>query len=123
MLRWIFGSVIVLAILGGGVALGLYYYVATNANTPGTDAAAAYEKVTERKLKSNCAHFLEAYPDPEHLNTEAQYEATCKCFADNMFEKLRDVPPEQLDAYLDQPEINKKATVILVKCADQAGFN
>ena len=123
MLKWIAGSIMALCLLGGGVALGLYYYAKQNANVEGTRAAAAYERLTEKRLQESCSSFLERYRPVDEVNSDAQYQSLCNCFADSMFEKMRDVPPDKVETYMQNAENNKKAQVIMEKCANKIGLN
>lgn len=123
MLKWILGLLLVIALLGGGTAMWLYYYVKQNANVEGTSAAATYERMTEKRLRESCASFLEQFRTVDEINSDAQYKSMCDCFADSMFEKLRDVPPDELDAYVLKADVNTRSKAILEKCANQVGLN
>lgn len=123
MLKWILGLLLVIGLLGGGTAMWLYYYVKQNANVEGTSAAAAYERVTEGRLRENCSALLEQLRSSDEINSDAQYKSMCECYADNMFEKLRDVPPDELDSHVLKAEVNATSKAIFEKCANQVGLN
>lgn len=123
MLKWILGLLVVLCLLGGGTAMWLYYYVKQNANVEGTSAAAAYEKVTKRRLRENCSALLEQIRSSDAINSDAQYKSLCECYSDKMFEKLRDVPPDELDAYVLKAEVNAISNRIFERCANEIGLN
>jgi len=53
----------------------------------------------------------------------AQFEASCKCFSEDMFEKFRYVPPGDLDVMAEQKETQQSAQAIFTKCANQAGVD
>lgn len=118
MLRWIVGIAISLMILIAAIGFGFYCYLILNANKKGTKAAAAYENYVERKLTRFCMDLVKRFPP----NSDAQVEKACPCFADSMFGKVRDVPYEEVQAFAQQPEMQKKAQIIMEKCANQAGL-
>jgi hypothetical protein len=123
MLKWIFAGLVGLVLFAGVVAFGLYDSVKQNATVEGTRAAEAYERVTERFLQDSCSSFLEKFRPRDQINSDTQYQAMCNCFADKMFEKMRDVPPEELEAHMRKDETNEKSRVILETCANQVGLD
>lgn len=123
MLKWIFAGLMVLGLLAGVVAFGLYDNVKQNSTVEGTRAAAAYERVTEKFLQKSCSSYLEQFRSRDRINSDSQYRAMCNCFADTMFEKMRDVPPDELEAHMRKDATNEKSRVILEKCANQVGLN
>lgn len=105
---------------------GLYgfgIFVLHHATDEGSFSAGIYEKTMETRLQGFCNDFVKHNAVPDEENTEAQFKATCKCFANDMFEKIRDVPPGELEEFLQTNESNKSAQNFFKKCAYQSGLN
>ncbi len=123
LLRWYLAGLVFLLVVSPAIAYGVYRYVMSHPAEPGTLAGRVYEKTVKTKLSFFCAKTMKHYVTPERTNTEAQSEAACKCFVDDMFEKFRDVPPGDLNAMAEENETQRSARVIFNKCANQSGMN
>ena len=123
MLRWYLASLVFLLVISPAIGFGVYHYVMTHPAEPGTLAGRVYEKTVKAKLSRLCLKNVRPFVKADETTLEAQLEASCKCFADDMFEKFRYVPPGNLDAMAEQKETQQSAQAILSKCANQAGVN
>jgi hypothetical protein len=123
MLRWYVASLVFLLVISPAIAYGVYRYVMINPAEPGTFIGRMYEKSVKRKLSSRCTETMAHYARSVEGNTEAQFEAACKCFTDRMFERFRDVPPGQLDAVAEEEATGRAAEAIFNQCVDRAGLN
>ena len=123
MARWIFGGLIAVVLVGGLAASGFYRYVMTHANEPESYSARIYERAMKDKLFAFCTDTAQRSLEIGEVNTQAQVDSACKCFSNDMFEKLRNVPPDELDAMLQKTETSKSAENIAKKCGYQAGLN
>ncbi len=123
MLRWYLASLVFLLVISPAIGFGVYHYVMTHPAEPGTLAGRVYEKTVKAKLSRLCLKNVRPFVKADETTLEAQLEASCKCFADDMFEKFRYVPPGDLDAMAEQKETQQSAQAILRKCANQAGVN
>ena len=122
MLKWVVGILVLLVIVGVALVFGAYRYVVTNINNEGTGAAAAYETYVKQNLTAYCTSFYEHFPPSGEMNSDTQFENACDCFAGEMFEKYRDLPSDQVNAFAEQPETKKTMQVIMEKCANQYGL-
>ena len=122
MRRWIIGILAALLIVGIAVVFGAYRYVTMNINKEGTGAAAAYEVYVKEILATYCAGYYERFPPSGEMNSDAQFAKACECFSDDMFEKFRDLPSDQVNGFVDRPETQKKMQVIMAKCGNQHGL-
>ena len=123
MLKWIFLSIILIIVLVVGGLYGFGRYVLDHANEEDSFSSQVYEQTIEGKLLVRCREIVKETTTPDDENTPAQYEATCKCFANDVFEKFRDVPPDELDALIEKDETNKSVENIIKKCGYAAGLN
>jgi hypothetical protein len=123
MLRWYLASLVFLLVISPAIGFGVYHYVMTHPAEPGTLAGRVYEKTVKAKLSRLCLKNVRPFVKADETTLEAQLEASCKCFADDMFEKFRYVPPGNLDAMAEQKQTQQSAQAILSKCANQAGVN
>jgi hypothetical protein len=122
MLRWYLASLVFLLVVSPGIGFGVYHYVMTHPAEPGTLAGRVYEKTVKKKLLARCGETIEQYAQSD-VNTGAQLDAACQCFTDAMFEKLRDVPPGELDTVAEQEDTKRSAAVLFKNCANQSGLN
>jgi len=123
MLRWYLASVVFLLIVSPGIGYGVYRYVMDHPAQPGSMIGRVYEKSVKSKLSILCSRTLGDYLKSGGTGTQAQSDATCACFVDDMFLKLRDVPPGQLDSVAQQADTRRTAEMIIKKCAYQTGLN
>ena len=123
MLRWYLASVIFLLIVSPGIGYGVYRYVMDHPAEPGSIIGRVYEKSVKGKLSTLCIKSLQDYMRTSGSGTQAQSDAACACFVDDMFLKLRDVPPGQLDTTAQQESTRHTAEMIIKKCAYQTGLN
>jgi hypothetical protein len=123
MLRWYLASLVFLLVVSPAVGFGVYHYVMTHPAEPGTLAGRVYEKTVKAKLSRLCLKNMKPFMKSDDSSLEAQLEASCKCFTDDMFEKFRYVPPGDLDAMAEQKETQQSAQAIFTKCANQSGVN
>jgi hypothetical protein len=121
MLRWYLASLVFLLVVSPAIGFGIYHYVMTHPAEPGTLAGRVYEKTVKAKLSRLCTKNMRPFVKADETNLEVQLAAACKCFADDMFEKFRHVPPGDLDAMAAQKETQDSARAIFTKCADQSG--
>lgn len=119
MLRWYLGGLAVLMVV---IGVGVYRYVMTHPAEPGTFVGRMYEKAVKKKLSTHCGEAMARLASQEG-NTPAQLDAACGCFADGMFERLRDVPPGQLDRVAEEEATARAAEAIFNRCVNQAGLN
>jgi len=123
MLKWIFIIFVAVVVIVVGGLYGLGSFVLHHATDEDSFSAGIYEKTMESRLQGFCNDFIKQNVVPDEENTEAQFKATCKCFANDMFEKIRDVPPGELEEFLQKKESDKSAQNIFKKCAYQSGLN
>ncbi|MBA4097054.1 MAG: hypothetical protein C0484_09850 [Rhodospirillum sp.] len=121
MLRWYLASLVFLLVVSPAIGFGVYHYVMTHPAEPGTLAGRVYEKTVKAKLSRLCMKNMRPFVKAD--DTEEQLEASCRCFADDMFEKFRHVPPGDLDAMAEQKETQQSAQAIFTKCANQSGVS
>ena len=119
MLKWLLLGIVI--VVAGW--WGLRQYAMDHATEEGSFSAGLYERRIEDQLRAVCNSFAEEIKPREDQNTSAQYEATCSCFANDMFEKVRTVPPDELQGHLDQETTKASVRNILKKCANAAGLN
>ena len=98
MLRWYLASLVFLLVVSPAIGFGVHHYVMTHPAEPGTLAGRVYEKTVKAKLSRLCMKNMRPSLKADGTELEDQLEASCKCFADDMFEKFRYVPPGNLDA-------------------------
>lgn len=95
MLKWlVLAIVIVVAAL-----VGLRKYSLDHATEEGSFSAKLYERRIEGELLDHCRAFVKEHPRGNEENTPQQNEAFCRCFANDMFDRLREVPPDELQAH------------------------
>jgi hypothetical protein len=123
MLRWYLASLVFLLVVSPAIGFGVYHYVMTHPAEPGTLSGRVYEKTVKAKLSRLCMKNMRPFVKADEASLEAQLEASCKCFTDDMFEKFRYVPPGDLDAMADQKETQQSAQAIFTKCANQSGVS
>jgi len=123
MLRWYLASLVFLLVVSPAIGFGVHRYVMTHPAMPGTFAGRVYEKTVKAKLSRLCLKNMRPFVKADDTTSDAQVEASCKCFTDDMFEKFRYVPPGDLDAMAEQKETQQSAQAIFTKCANQAGLN
>ncbi|HEV8391101.1 MAG TPA: hypothetical protein VGQ35_14720 [Dongiaceae bacterium] len=123
MFKWIFLGIVVAIVVVIGGLFGFGRYVLQHANEPDSFSSKVYEQTVEAKMLTFCKQSVRANIAPDETNTQEQYDATCACFANDMFEKIRDVPPDELDAMIDEEETKESAQNIMMKCAYQSGLN
>ena len=123
MLRWYLASLVFLLVISPAIGFGVYHYVMTHPAEPGTLAGRVYEKTVKAKLSRLCLKNMRSFAKADETTSEAQLEASCECFTDDMFEKFRYVPPGNLDAMAEQKETQQSAQAIFTKCANQAGVD
>ncbi len=119
MAKWI---VLALVIVVAGL-WGLRKYALDHAAEEGSISHGIYDKRIEADLLEMCNTTVKKLQTPDDETTPAQYASTCKCFADEMSEKLRGVPPGEMQAYLAQDTTMKSAQSIIKKCGHAAGLN
>src|SRR5262245_24428878 len=120
--KWLAIIIIGIALLIGGL-YGFGKYIMQHATEEGSFSAGVYEKTMEGRLLTFCNKLVKQYAMPDETNTEAQYKSACNCFANDMFEKFRGVPPEELEDFLNKKETQKSAENIFKKCGYQSGLN
>ena len=123
MLRWYLASLVFLLVISPAIGFGVYHYVMTHPAEPGTLAGRVYEKTVKAKLSRLCLKNMRSFAKDDHTTLEAQLEASCECFTEDMFEKFRHVPPGDLDVMAEQKETQQSAQAIFTKCANQAGVD
>lgn len=123
MFKWILLGIIVAVVLVVGGLFGFGRYVLQHANEQDSFSSKVYEQTVEGKILAGCKQSVRENIVPDEASTQAQYDATCKCFANDLFEKIRDVPPGELDAMIDEEETKESARNIMKKCANQSGLN
>ena len=117
MMKWL-----VLAIVVAAVLFGLRKYSMDDATDEDSFAAGIYGKRIEKDLLEICnATIMRDQTGDE--TTPAQYASTCKCFADDMTEKLRAVPPDEMQAHLQKNATRKNVQTIVKKCGYAAGLH
>jgi hypothetical protein len=123
MLRWYLASLVFLLVISPAIGFGVYHYVMTHPAEPGTLAGRVYEKTVKAKLSRLCLKNMRSLAKDDHTTLGTQFEASCKCFTEDMFEKFRHVPPGDLDVMAEQKETQQSAQAIFTKCANQAGVD
>lgn len=118
------GKWIVLAVVIVGAGLwGLRKYTLDHATEEDSFAGRIYDKRIEKELSETCSAAVKKMQAQDEETTPAQFAATCRCFVDDMSEKLNDVPPGELKAFLQKEETMKSAQSIIKKCGYAAGLN
>ena len=123
MLRWYVAGVVFLLVITPAILYGVHRYVLLHPAEPGTLAGRAYEWNVKKKLSWLCNGEMKRYAQRDETVTAEQSEAACKCFTDRMFEKLKDVPPGQLDAVAEKETTQRVAGDLFENCANQFGLN
>jgi hypothetical protein len=85
--------------------------------------AAVVERTIEKQLLTVCNSMATQIRPADPEDTPAQYEATCKCFANDMFEKVRTVPPDELESHFENEATKTGMRNIVKKCGYAAGLN
>lgn len=119
MLKWLVLA-IVIAVAG---FWGLRKYSLDHAIEEGSFSAKLYERRIEGELLDHCRVFVNKHPPGSGENTPQQYEAFCKCYANDMFDRFREVPPDELDEAIKKVEYSTSAQNIVEKCFYQSGLN
>jgi hypothetical protein len=119
MLKWL---VLAIVIIGAGL-VGLYKYSLDHATEEGSFSAKVYERTIEKQLLTACNAQVKEVRPPDDENTPAQYAATCKCVANDMFENVRTVPPDELESYFEKDSTKASLQKIIRKCGSAAGLN
>ncbi|MBA4097055.1 MAG: hypothetical protein C0484_09855 [Rhodospirillum sp.] len=119
MLKWL---VLAIVIIGAGL-VGLYKYSLDHATEEGSFSAKVYERTIEKQLLTACNALVKEVRPPDDENTPAQYAATCECVANEMFEKVRTVPPDELESYFEKDATKTSLQNIIEKCGYAAGLN
>lgn len=123
MLRWYLASVVFLLVISPAIGYGVYRYVLTHPAEPGTFSGRVYEWTVKKKLSHLCGQEMKRYARLDATEMEAQADGACKCFTDRMFERLKDVPPGQLDAMAEEETTQRAAGALFENCANQFGLN
>ena len=118
-MKWI---VLVVVIVLAGL-WGLRKYSLDHATEEGSISNRIYNKKIEAALLDICHATVKKIQPLDNETTPAQYASTCKCFANDMSEKLRNVPPDEMHAYLEKDTTKKSAQSIIKKCGYAAGLN
>lgn len=119
MLKWL---VLAIVIVVAGL-YGLRKYSLDRATEEGSFSAKLYERRIEGELLTVCNSMAKGSRPPEDESTPAQYEATCRCFANDMFEKIRTVPPDELESHFEKDATKASMKNIVKKCGYAAGLN
>lgn len=119
MMKWL---VLAIVVVVAGL-LGLYKYSLDHATEEGSFSAKVYQRTIERQLLTACNSLAKEIRPPDDENTPAQYEATCKCVANDMFEMVRTVPPDELESHLQEDATRTSMQSIIKKCGYAAGLN
>jgi hypothetical protein len=119
MLKWLVLAVVI--VVAGLVALRKYSL--DHATEEDSFSAKVYERKIEKQLLTVCNSRAKEIRPPDDENTPAQYEATCKCVANDMFEMVRTVPPDELESYLEKDATIASMRNIIKKCGYAAGLN
>lgn len=119
MLKWVVLAVVIVA---AGL-FGLRKYTLDHATEEGSFPARIYDKRIEKELSEACNATVKKLQRQFEETTPAQFAATCKCFVNDMSEKLNDVAPDELRAFLQKDTTMKSAQNILKKCGYAAGVN
>ena len=119
MLKWLVLAVVIVA---AGL-FGLRKYSLDHATEEGSFPARIYDKRIEKELLEACNATVKKIQPRYEETTPAQFAATCRCFVNDMSEKLNDVPPDELHAFLQKDATMKSAQNIIKKCGYAAGLN
>jgi hypothetical protein len=118
------GKWIVLAVVIVVAGLwGLRKYTLDHATEEDSFAGRIYDKRIEKELSETCTAVVKKMQAQDEETTPAQFASTCKCFVDDMSEMLNDVPPSEMQAFLEQDATMKSAQGIIKKCGQAAGLN
>ena len=119
MLKWLaLAIVIVVAAL-----VSLRKYSLDHATEEGSFSAKLYERRIEGELLDHCRAFVKEHPRGNEENTPQQNEAFCRCFANDMFDRLREVPPDELQAHLEKGATKTSMQSTIMKCGYAAGLD
>ena len=118
-MKWLLLAVVVVA----AVLFGFGKYVADHATDEGSFFSEGYGPALEASLLKDCNANVSKLRRPGSKNTPAQYASTCKCFANDMSEKLRTVPPRELQAYFEKDATKTSMQRIMKKCGQAAGLD
>jgi hypothetical protein len=119
MLKWL---VLAIVIIGAGL-VGLHKYSLDHATEEGSFSAKVYERTMEKQLLTACNALVKEGRSPDDVNTPAQYAKTCRCVASDMFERVRTVPPDELESYFQEDAAKASLQNIIEKCGYAAGLN
>lgn len=119
MLKWVLLAVVIVA---AGL-FGLRKYTLDHATEEGSIPARIYDKRIEKELSEMCEASVKNIQARYEETTPAQFAAACRCFVNDMSEKLNDVPPDELHAFLQKDATMKSAQNIIKKCGYAAGLN
>jgi hypothetical protein len=119
MLKWV---VLAIVIVVAGL-VGLRKYSLDHATEEGSFSAKLYERRIEGQLLDHCRALIKEHPRENGENTPQQNEAFCKCFANDMFDRLREVPPDELQAHLEKAATKTSMQDIIKKCGYAAGLD
>ena len=119
MTKWLILAVVI--VVAG--LWGLRKYSLDHVAEEGSFSAKIYERTIERQLLAACNALAKEKQPADDVNTPAQYEAACKCFANDMFEKVRSVPPDELESHFEKEATKASMQNIVKKCGYAAGLN
>jgi|RhiMethySRZTD1v2_1073278.scaffolds.fasta_scaffold1738096_2 hypothetical protein len=119
MLKWLILAIVIIA---AGL-YGLRKYALDHATEDGSFSNRIYDKGIEKDLLEMCHGEVKKLQRHYEETTPAQFESACKCFANDMSEKLKAVPPGEMHAFLDSEANRKSAQNIIKKCGYAAGLN
>lgn len=119
MAKWI---VLAVVIVVAGL-WGLRKYTLDHATEEGSFLVGIYDKRIEKELSEICNAAVKKLQPQYEEATPAQFASTCKCFVNDMSEKLNDVPPAELQTFLQKDATMKSAQSIIKKCGYAAGLN
>jgi predicted negative regulator of RcsB-dependent stress response len=119
MLKWLVLAVVIIA---AGL-YGLRKYALDHATEEGSFSNRIYDKRIEKELLDMCHATVKKIESRYEETAPAQFASACKCFANDMSEKLKAVPPDETHAFLEQDANRKSAENIIKKCGYAAGLN
>ena len=117
--KWI--ALVVVIVVAG--LWGLRKYTLDHATEEGSFSAGVYDKRIEKDPSEICNATVKKLKPQYEETTPAQFASTCKCFVNDMSEKLNDVPPAELQAFLQKDATMTSAQSIIKKCGYAAGLN
>ena len=112
MLKWVLGISAVIAVAVLAVVYNPSFLWVSND-----------DEVVDDKTRRFCRTFFKDSALIDDVTTKTQYDATCRCFAEDVLEKAGRTPADDINDAVLLQEVEGIAAASIKKCVDQSGLN